>query len=124
MQQPIGAFIDLRKQEMVDLLRQVVDIYAPSSDAAGVTRVGDIFASRLRNLGFVVRRVEVPTYGAHIVADMSFPQPGPRVFLMGHMDTVEYSGDVSTRRLSINGDTAKGLGALDMRGGIVSMIWA
>ena len=123
MQQPIGAFIDLRKQEMVDLLRQVVDIYAPSSDAAGVTRVGDIFASRLRNLGFVVRRVEVPTYGAHIVADMSFPQPGPRVFLMGHMDTVEYSGDVSTRRLSINGDTAKGLGALDMRGGIVSMIY-
>ncbi|MDP2858285.1 MAG: M20 family metallopeptidase [Bacillota bacterium] len=123
MQQAIGAHIDQRQQEMIDLLRQVVDIYAPSSDAAGVTRVGDIFAWSLRRLGFTVRRVEVPTFGAHVVADLSFDRPGPRVFLMGHMDTVEYSGDVTTRRLAISGDIAKGLGALDMKGGIVSMIY-
>jgi glutamate carboxypeptidase len=124
MQQAVSAFIDERKEEMVDLLRQVVDIYAPSSDAVGVTRVGDIFADKLRALGFSVRRVEVPAFGAHVVADMSFGRPGPRVFLMGHMDTVEYSGDVTTRRLAIDGDIARGLGVLDMKGGVVSMIYA
>lgn len=123
MQDRVSAYIDKRRDEMVEFLRQVVDIYSPTSDAAAVTRVGDIFAEKLASLGFSVRRVAHGKFGAHVLADLDLGASGAKAFLMGHMDTVEVLGDPAARRLKIDGDIARGLGTVDMKGGIVSMLY-
>jgi glutamate carboxypeptidase len=107
--------------EPIDLLAQAVDIPSATANVEGVRRVGDLFARELAATGFATRWVEVPPElgrAGHLFAERRGGR-GKRLLLIGHLDTVLEGGPF--RR---EGNVGHGIGASDMKGGDVVMIYA
>ena len=107
----------------VALLQRAVDVPSGSLNLAGVRRVGDVFAKELDSLGFETRWVALPDSlhrAGHLVA-VHRGTRGPRLLLIGHLDTVfEGEGQRWVRQDTI----ARGAGTSDMKGGDVAMLLA
>ena len=91
---------------------------------AGVRAVGDVFRAELDGLGFTVRWVDGAAFkrAGHLVAERA--GRGPRVLLIGHLDTVFEPDSPFQRFERIDEKTARGPGIIDMKGGDVVMISA
>ena len=107
----------------IALLERAVNISSGSQNVKGVRQVGELFGEELRALGFSVRISEMPASmrrGGHLIAEHAGNR-GPRLLLIGHLDTVfEGEGQRFVRTDSI----ARGAGTSDMKGGDVAMIAA
>jgi len=107
----------------VDLLRRAVNIPSGTGNLAGVRKVGDLFGAELTKLGFESRWVSMPDSmrrAGHLVATHRGGN-GPRLLLIGHLDTV-YEG---AGQEWVQEDTvARGAGTSDMKGGDVAIILA
>jgi len=107
----------------VDLLRRSVNIPSGTGNLAGVRKVGDLFSAELAALGFETRWVSMPDSmrrAGHLVA-VHRGSAGPRMLLIGHLDTV-YEG---AGQEWVQEDTvARGAGTSDMKGGDVAIILA
>ena len=107
----------------VDLLRKSVNIPSGTGNLAGVKLVGDLFSAELAELGFETRWVGMPESmrrAGHLVA-VHRGSSGPRMLLIGHLDTV-YEG---AGQEWVQEDTvARGAGTSDMKGGDVAIILA
>ena len=107
----------------VDLLRKSVNIPSGTGNLAGVKLVGDLFSAELAELGFETRWVGMPESmrrAGHLVA-VHRGSSGPRMLLIGHLDTV-YEG---AGQEWVQEDTvARGAGTSDMKGGDVAIIRA
>ena len=108
---------------MVDL-RTLVDIDCGSYTKAGVDEVGRWVAGFLRGLGASVEVVADATYGDTVVATFDSGRPGPTVLLIGHMDTVFDPGTVAERPFRTDGNIAYGPGVTDMKGGLLTGLYA
>lgn len=119
----IRDFVIAHHDEDVALLERAVNISSGSQNVAGVRKVGVLFGDQLRELGFTVRMSEMPVSmhrGGHLIAERSGTR-GPRLLLIGHLDTVfEGEGQRFVRTDSI----ARGAGTSDMKGGDVAIIAA
>jgi glutamate carboxypeptidase len=110
---------------MVDLLRRLALAESPSDDRAAVAGVLDILTSELGQSGMSVRR-----FRGRASAGMLYARPRardrtlPRQLLIGHCDTVWPVGTVSRMPVRVEGDTLRGPGVFDMKGGLVQMIFA
>ncbi|MEP6731396.1 MAG: M20/M25/M40 family metallo-hydrolase [bacterium] len=107
----------------ITLLERAVNISSGSQNPAGVRRVGELFGAQLTDLGFTVRISEMPATmhrGGHLVAERRGTR-GPRLLLIGHLDTV-FEGE--GQRFVRQDATARGAGTSDMKGGDVAMIAA
>jgi len=116
--------IDLRRQDAERLLGRVVEINSGTMNLEGVRAVGAIFREELDRLGFRTRWIDGAGFGraGHLIAE--HPGPGPRVLLIGHLDTV-FERDSPFRRFErLPGDRAKGPGVIDMKGGDVIIVSA
>ncbi|HVF39571.1 MAG TPA: M20/M25/M40 family metallo-hydrolase [Gemmatimonadaceae bacterium] len=106
----------------VDLLRRSVNIASGTGNLAGVRRVGDLYSAELKSLGFETRWVSMPDSmrrAGHLLATRS--GSGPRLLLIGHLDTVyEGAGQEWVREDTV----ARGAGTSDMKGGNVAIILA
>jgi glutamate carboxypeptidase len=120
----LERFADENELGIKELLKKTVDMYGPSCDGASVTAVGDVFAEELRGLGFSVLRPQGDGYGGHVLADLDTGVPGPKILLMGHIDTVELPAAGYDHKMRVDGDLIRGLGVQDMKGGDVILIWA
>src|SRR5690349_3647145 len=88
----VRAYLAAREAEMLALLQQLVAIESYSEDRSGVNAVGAVVGERLAALGLAVRRLaEAEPYGDHLLAEADGPR-GPRVLLVGHLDTVFPTG--------------------------------
>jgi glutamate carboxypeptidase len=111
----------------VALLQRAVDIPSGTHNLAGVRRVGDLFGAELRALGFAVRWADVPPAlrrAGHLVAThtpAAGRARGPRLLLIGHLDTV-FEGE--GQRFVREDTVARGAGTSDMKGGDVAMLLA
>lgn len=112
----------VKRDELAALLEHVINIYSPATVPAAVSQIGDIFAERYKKLGFVTERPPEGEYGSHLLAELKGTEEGPCVLLMGHMDTVE-SLRPEERKFRLKDDIATGLGVLDMKGGLVTMLY-
>jgi glutamate carboxypeptidase len=113
--------VDEGRDAAVALLKKAVDVPSATEDAAGVRKVGAIFAEELAKLGFRTRWVELPPElkkAGHLVAERKGTK-GKRLLLIGHLDTV-LEGEPFRR----DGNRAYGSGASDMKGGDVVMLAA
>jgi len=108
----IVARIDANREAAIALLQRAVDIPSATENAEGVKKVGEVFASELRGLGFETKWV------GHLVAERKGSK-GKRLLLIGHLDTV-LQGEPFRRE----GDRAYGSGTSDMKGGDVVMVEA
>jgi glutamate carboxypeptidase len=116
--------VDAHNDEALALLERVVNINSGTHNLEGVREVGRIFRTELDALGFKTQWVnqdEVKRAG-HLVAD--HPGPGPRILLIGHLDTVFEPDSPFQKMERIDADTAKGPGIIDMKGGDVVIVQA
>ena len=110
-------------EDDVTLLETAVNISSGTQNVAGVRRVGEVFASELVAMGFVVRWADMPAAmhrAGHLVAERRGTR-GARLLLIGHLDTV-FEGD--GQRFVRDDSIASGAGTSDMKGGDVAMIAA
>ena len=124
VEQRVAAFADRSRSDAEQLLERVVNINSGTMNFAGVRRVGDVFAAEFRALGFRTTWIDgAPfTRAGHLVAERD--GKGPRVLLIGHLDTVFESDSPFQRYQRIDADTARGPGIIDMKGGNVVIVYA
>jgi glutamate carboxypeptidase len=123
-EQAIVAYIDAHNQESLDLLERAVNINSGTMNFDGVRAVGDIFRAEFDSLGFTTKWIDGAPFGraGHLVAD--HPGPGPRILLIGHLDTVFERDSPFQKFERLDERTARGPGIIDMKGGNVIMIGA
>src|SRR4051812_5564160 len=110
-----------RIPEMVALLRDLIEIESPSTDAAAVAAFAERVAGELRALELEVELLPMSKGGPVLRARREGPSP---LMLLGHLDTVWPVGTLAARPLRIDGDLLFGPGGYDMKAGIVVMIFA
>ena len=116
--------VDARNGEAVALLEKVVNINSGSHNLPGVKAVGDVFRAEFEALGFKTTWVDGAAWkrAGHLVAD--HPGPGPRILLIGHLDTVFEADSPFQRVQRLDDKTAKGPGIIDRKGGDVIIVAA
>jgi len=124
----LQAAVAARYARYVGDLASLVGIDCGSYTPAGVNRVADVVSGTLAELGAAVERVaHVPSAGERQLGDLligRLPGSGPRLLLIGHMDTVFEPGTVAERPFRIDGDRALGPGVSDMKGGLLAGLHA
>jgi len=116
--------VDARNAEALALLERVVNINSGTHNLAGVRAVGQIFRAELDSLGFKTQWVDGAAWqrAGHLVA--THAGAGPKLLLIGHLDTV-FEPDSPFQKLErIDERTAKGPGIIDMKGGDVIIVAA
>ena len=120
----IAAAVDRRNAEALALLERIVNINSGTMNLAGVRRVGDALRAELDALGFRTTWVDGTPFkrAGHLVAE--HPGSGPRILLIGHLDTVFEPSSPFQRFERLDDSTARGPGIIDMKGGDVIIIGA
>ena len=107
-------YFESRRQQMVDLISELVDIESPSFDSAASRRVAD----RIEALALAVHsdaeidRVSTEQ-GDHLLV-RCFAGDGPRTLLLGHTDTVHPVGTREKNPTRVDGARLYGCGVFDM----------
>lgn len=117
-------YIDAHDDEARALLEESVNVNSGSMNFDGVREVAGIFRKEFDALGFDTQWVDGASWGraGHLIAQRR--GSGPRMVLIGHLDTVfEPDSPFQTYEL-LNDSAARGPGAVDMKGGIVIIIQA
>jgi glutamate carboxypeptidase len=119
----IARAVDTHNAAALALLERVVNINSGTNNVAGVRAVGDIFVKEFQALGFNARlEMGSPNRGPHLVAE--HPGPGPKILLIGHLDTVFEPSSPFQKFERLNDSTARGPGIIDMKGGDVIIVHA
>lgn len=120
----VASAVDRRSAESLALLERIVNINSGTLNLAGVRRVGDVVRAELDALGFKTTWVDGAPFkrAGHLVAE--HPGPGPKILLIGHLDTVFEPASPFQKFTRINDSTATGPGIIDMKGGDVIIIGA
>ena len=120
----IAAYVDAHNDEALALLERVVNINSGTQNFSGVREVGAVFRAALETLGFTTRWVDGEAFhrAGHLVAE--HPGTGPRILLVGHLDTVFERDSPFQKFQRIDAKTAKGPGIIDMKGGDVIIVQA
>ncbi len=123
-EQRVRAGIAAAREAQITYLQRVVDIPSSTLNFDGVRKVGAVFRASLDSLGFTTSWVAVPDAvgrAGHLVAEHRGRPGTVRLVLIGHLDTVvEPAGANWVREDS----TARGIGAADMKGGDVVILYA
>ena len=120
----LATYIDAHNHEALALLERVVNINSGTQNFEGVREVGRAFRAELDALGFNTRWVDGGPFkrAGHLVGD--HPGTGPRILLIGHLDTVFEKDSPFQKFERVDERTARGPGVIDMKGGDVVMIGA
>jgi glutamate carboxypeptidase len=120
----VVASIDRHQAESIALLERAVNINSGTMNFEGVRAVAQVFQPEFKSLGFAVRWVDGAAWGraGHLLADWNGRYAGPRVLLIGHLDTVFERDSPFQRFERLSDSTARGPGVIDMKGGDVVML--
>ena len=115
---------DQLMDDYLEDLKTIVNIDSGTFTKAGIDRVGAYVQERFQTLGFSTRFDRQEQYGDHLVAThMGKSQRGPRIVLIGHIDTVLPDGEAERRPFTISQRDgmriATGPGVLDMKSGVL-----
>jgi glutamate carboxypeptidase len=114
------AWLAGERPAMVELLGRLVRQNSFTRNREGVNAVTSAVEAELRRLGLACERIPGGAFGDHLYFESR--ATGAPVFLVGHADTVFPPGDFEGFR--VDGELARGPGALDMKGGLVVGVFA
>ena len=112
-------YFQKRKKEIVETIRQLVELESPSDIKQSVDRVSTVLASRFGELGGKIKFHPSKKFGKHL--QVGFRPHGDQskpVLLLGHMDTVYPIGTISKMPCKVSKGRVFGPGVLDMKAGI------
>ena len=120
----IASAVDQRNKEALALLERVVNINSGTMNFEGVRKVGDAFKAELDALGFTTKWVDGAGFkrAGHLVAERNGRGRGPRILLIGHLDTVFEPRSPFQKFERLTDSTARGPGIIDMKGGDVIIV--
>ncbi len=121
--QMVAQAEEAMEQYLADL-KTLVNIDSGTYTKAGVDAVGAYLQERFQAFGFSTRFNVQEQYGNHLIATHTGNAAhGPRILLIGHMDTVFSEGEAQRRPFAISeqngGRIATGPGVLDMKSGLL-----
>src|SRR5690554_2276343 len=114
-------YVDGQREQMISMLREVVNIESPTEHPEGVNQVAIIFREQLEQIGFKTEYVQDEGYGNHVLGNYEVPG-ARRVLMMGHMDTVFPLG--TGWGFSMDEARAYGPGVIDMKSGDLTALFA
>lgn len=128
----LGALRELaarRYDDFVEALEEMVNVDCGSYSPEGVNQIADLCQARFESHAWSVERVRHhPAGGERQLADLLIGRlegaGGPRVMMIGHMDTVFDAGTVADRPFRIEGNRAFGPGVSDMKAGLLAGFFA
>jgi glutamate carboxypeptidase len=118
------SYFEAKKDEMVQTIRQLVEIESPTQDKQAVDRLGAMLAGRFEKLGGHSMFHRVKDFGDHLQVDFTGKRGGKPVLLLGHLDTVYPAGTLRNMPCRIADGKLYGPGAFDMKSGIAFMLHA
>ncbi|MBP2631702.1 MAG: cpg2 [Firmicutes bacterium] len=117
-------FVDTNKDEMIRLWKELVNAECGALNKAGVDLVGKKIEAILKEIGCKTRFIEFEKAGNMLIAEYGDTEHEPCIIFTGHMDTVFADGVAAQRPFTIKDDKAYGPGVLDMKGGIIILLYA
>jgi len=120
----ITRSVDAHNNDALALLVRLVDINSGTTNHAGVRKVADILRAQFDSLGFTTHWVDGSAFhrAGHLVAE--HPGPGPKILIIGHLDTVFDPSSPFQKFVRLDDSTARGPGVIDMKGGDVIALYA
>ena len=120
----VARAVDAHNAEALGLLERIVNINSGTMNFAGVRKVGDVLRAEFDALGFKTQWVEGASFrrAGHLIAE--HPGPGPKILLIGHLDTVFEPSSPFQKFERLDDSTARGPGIIDMKGGDVILLYA
>ena len=124
----LRRIVDARLPRFLVELETMVNIDCGSYTPDGVNRIAGLVTDALRAAGADVERIpHQPNDGAAQLGDLVIGRlagDGPRILLIGHMDTVFDPGTAAARPYRVDGDRALGPGVTDMKAGLLAGLHA
>ena len=118
----ILSYLRRHQDDMVADLIKLIELESPTNHKPSVDRLGSVLAEELRQLGG-----DVDIFPKQAVGDVVRARWNPGdggILILSHMDTVWDVGTVALRPSYVDGNRLYGVGAMDMKGGIVIALWA
>ena len=115
-----------RYDDFVEALREMVNVDCGSYTPEGVNVIADLCEARFRTHGWTGERIShrpgdgEPQLGDLVVGTLEGTTDGPRLLMIGHMDTVFDPGTAAERPFRVEGARAFGPGVSDMKGGLLA----
>jgi len=119
----LQTYLETQLPRYLDDLRTLVSIDSGSDNKPGVDAVVDWLITRLSALGFRIERRTQPVLGDNVRATLR-GQGTQRILLLGHSDTVFPIGTAAQRPMQIDGSKILGPGVCDMKGGLLTGLYA
>jgi glutamate carboxypeptidase len=111
-----------RTDEILELLRQLVEIESPSTDKAATDRIARFVVQVARDWGGSVTTHHQKQRGDHVIARWGKGHGG--FLLLCHLDTVWPTGTLAKRPWQVDGERAYGPGSLDDKAGVAIALMA
>src|SRR5689334_11442817 len=90
-------------EQYLEDLKEIVNIDSGTYTKSGVDRVGAYLQERFADFGFTTSVDRQQEYGDNLLATHKGNAPdGPRILLIGHMDTVFSDGEAQRRPFALN----------------------
>jgi glutamate carboxypeptidase len=119
----VETYTQARLSQYTEELRELCSIDSYSYHKSGLDEMALFLAARMRGLGMHATIIERESWGNDLLGTLLGNGSG-NVLLLGHMDTVYPVGIARARPLQIKGDIVTGPGVSDMKGCILSAIYA
>jgi glutamate carboxypeptidase len=125
-EQKLVAAVDRMQSDAIAFLERIVNINSGTMNFAGVRAVSDALGGEFQKLGFTTRWVDGASWqrAGHLLATRHGTGRGPKILLIGHLDTVFERDSPFQKFTRGGGDSARGPGIIDMKGGNVVMLTA
>jgi glutamate carboxypeptidase len=117
-------YFEDRRDQMVETVRQLVEVESPSDDKKAVDQIAALLAGRFERLGGHSKFHRTQNFGDHLQVDFAGKRGGKPILLLGHYDTVYPVGTLKTMPCRIAEGRILGPGTLDMKSGIAMMLHA
>jgi glutamate carboxypeptidase len=119
----VETYAQERLSQYTEELRELCSIESFSYHKSGLDEMALFLAARMRGLGMHATIIERESWGNDLLGTLLGNGSG-NVLLLGHMDTVYPVGIARARPLQLEGDIVTGPGVSDMKGCILSAIYA
>jgi len=119
----VNSFLKEKEMNMLLLLERLVNIDSGSANKYGIDQVGSILQDAFTKLGFFVEPINEEVQGNHLVISHR-ESIEPEILIVAHMDTVFKEGTAKERPFKVLDGKAYGPGVVDMKGSLVSLLYA